>query len=58
MEGKYLIFILDNERYSIEILKIVEIIKMVPITVFQNTPDFVKGVINLRAVLCLQSTLD
>lgn len=48
MEGKYLIFILDNERYSIEILKIVEIIKMVPITCVPNTPDFVKGVINLR----------
>jgi chemotaxis signal transduction protein/CheY-like chemotaxis protein/ABC-type nitrate/sulfonate/bicarbonate transport system substrate-binding protein len=48
MEGKYLIFILDNERYGIEILKIVEIIKMVPITCVPNTPDFVKGVINLR----------
>ena len=48
MEGKYLIFVLDNERYGIEILKIVEIIKMVPITCVPNTPDFVKGVINLR----------
>jgi chemotaxis signal transduction protein/ABC-type nitrate/sulfonate/bicarbonate transport system substrate-binding protein/AmiR/NasT family two-component response regulator len=48
MEGKYLIFILDNERYGIEILKIVEIIKMVPITCVPNTPAFVKGVINLR----------
>jgi chemotaxis signal transduction protein len=48
MEGKYLIFNLGNERYGIEILKIVEIIKMVPITSVPNTPDFVKGVINLR----------
>jgi chemotaxis signal transduction protein/CheY-like chemotaxis protein len=48
MEGKYLIFVLDNERYGIEILKIVEIIKMVPITCVPNTPNFVKGVINLR----------
>jgi chemotaxis signal transduction protein/CheY-like chemotaxis protein len=48
MEGKYLIFVLGNERYGIEILKIVEIIKLVPITCVPNTPDFVKGVINLR----------
>lgn len=48
MEGKYLIFNLGNERYGIEILKIVEIIKMVPVTTVPNTPNFVKGVINLR----------
>ncbi len=48
MEGKYLKFTLGNEHYGIDILKIVEIIKMVPITRVPNTPNFVKGVINLR----------
>jgi chemotaxis signal transduction protein/CheY-like chemotaxis protein len=48
MEGKYLKFSLGKEHFGIEILKIVEIIKMVPITRVPNTPEFVKGVINLR----------
>jgi purine-binding chemotaxis protein CheW len=48
MEGKYLKFTLGKEHYGIDILKIVEIIKMVPITRVPNTPNFVKGVINLR----------
>ncbi len=48
MEGKYLKFALGTEYYGIDILKIVEIIKMVPITHIPNTPHFVKGVINLR----------
>jgi chemotaxis signal transduction protein/CheY-like chemotaxis protein/ABC-type nitrate/sulfonate/bicarbonate transport system substrate-binding protein len=48
MEGKYLKFSLGKEHFGVEILKIVEIIKMVPITRVPNTPDFVKGVINLR----------
>ena len=48
MEGKYLKFSLGKEYFGIEILKIVEIIKMVPLTRVPNTPNFVKGVINLR----------
>lgn len=48
MEGKYLRFSLGKEFYGIEILKIVEIIRMVPITRVPHTPNFVKGVINLR----------
>ena len=47
-EGKYLTFTLDNEEYGIGILKIKEIIGMMPITTIPQTPDFVKGVINLR----------
>jgi purine-binding chemotaxis protein CheW len=47
-EGKYLTFSLDNEEYGISILKIKEIIGMMPITTVPQTPDFVKGVINLR----------
>lgn len=48
MEGKYLRFSLGKEYYGIEILKIVEILRMVPITRVPHTPEFVKGVINLR----------
>ncbi|GAB6095039.1 chemotaxis protein CheW [Desulfatiferula olefinivorans] len=47
-EGKYLTFSLANEEYGIGILKIKEIIGMLPITTVPQTPDFVKGVINLR----------
>ena len=47
-EGKYLTFTLAEEEYGIGILKIKEIIGMMPITTVPRTPDFVKGVINLR----------
>lgn len=47
-EGKYLTFTLANEEYGIGILKIKEIIGMMPITSVPKTPSFVKGVINLR----------
>ena len=47
-EGKYLTFTLAREEYGIGILKIKEIIGMLPITSVPQTPDFVKGVINLR----------
>ena len=47
-EGKYLTFSLADEEYGIGILKIKEIIGMMPITTVPQTPDFVKGVINLR----------
>jgi len=47
-EGKYLTFTLADEEYGIGILKIKEIIGMMPITSVPQTPQFVKGVINLR----------
>lgn len=47
-KGKYLTFILANEEYGISILKVKEIIGMMPITSVPQTPEFVKGVINLR----------
>lgn len=47
-EGKYLTFVLNEEEYGIGILKIKEIIGMMPITSVPQTPEFVKGVINLR----------
>jgi purine-binding chemotaxis protein CheW len=47
-EGKYLTFSLDREEYGIGILKVKEIIGMIRITPIPQTPDFVKGVVNLR----------
>ncbi|RJR30326.1 MAG: purine-binding chemotaxis protein CheW [Desulfobacteraceae bacterium] len=47
-EGKYLTFSLENEQYGIGILKIKEIIGMIPITPVPRTPEYVKGVVNLR----------
>ena len=47
-EGKYLTFTMAEEEYGIGILKIKEIIGMMSITSIPQSPDFVKGVINLR----------
>ncbi len=46
--GKYLTFTLDEEEYGIGILKVKEIIGMMEITSVPRTPQFIKGVINLR----------
>ncbi len=46
--GEYLTFILGNEEYGIEILKVQEIRSYEAVTKIANTPEFIKGVINLR----------
>jgi len=46
--GKYLTFKLAKEDYGISLLKVREIIGMMPITSVPRTPEFIKGVINLR----------
>lgn len=46
--AKYLTFTLADESYGIGILKVKEIIGMMPITSVPKTPGFIKGVINLR----------
>ena len=46
--GKYLTFALADEEYGLEILKVREIIGIMDIAEVPQTPDFVKGVINLR----------
>jgi purine-binding chemotaxis protein CheW len=46
--GKYLTFFLAAEEYGLEILKVQEIIGMLPVTRVPRTPHFVRGVINLR----------
>lgn len=47
-EGKYLTFVLCGEEYGLEILKVREIIGIMGITPVPQTPQFIKGVINLR----------
>ena len=47
-EGKYLTFALGREEYGLEILKVREIIGYMEITSVPQTPDYIKGVINLR----------
>lgn len=46
--GKFLTFFLAGEEYGIEILKVHEIIGMMAITPVPRTPQFIRGVINLR----------
>ena len=46
--GKYLTFVLDGEEYGLEILTVREIIGLMAITVVPRTPNYVRGVINLR----------
>jgi purine-binding chemotaxis protein CheW len=46
--GKFLTFFLASEEYGIEILKVQEIIGMMPVTPVPRTPPSIRGVINLR----------
>ena len=48
LAGKYLTFMLGEESYGLEILKVREIIKLMDVTAVPKTPYFVKGVVNLR----------
>ncbi len=41
-------FSVGNEEFGVEILKVQEINKMMPVTKIPNAPSFVEGVINLR----------
>ncbi len=46
--GKYLIFTIDDEEYGIAISKVREIIGYTNISPLPDTPEYVKGIINLR----------
>ncbi len=46
--GKYLTFVLGNEDFGLEILKVREIIALMDITPVPMAPACVRGVINLR----------
>ncbi len=46
--GRYLIFALGEESFGMEIACVTEIVGMQTVTWLPDTPDYVKGVINLR----------
>ena len=46
--GQYLSFFLAGEEYGLEILKVREIIGILPVTRVPRTPRYIRGVINLR----------
>ncbi|HOJ31953.1 MAG TPA: chemotaxis protein CheW [Candidatus Hydrogenedentes bacterium] len=46
--GKYLTFRLGEETFGLPILKVQEIIGMMPVTAVPRVPSYVRGVINLR----------
>ena len=48
MVDKYLIFRIGTEEYGLEIRYVMDIIGIMKITELPDTPEFVKGVINLR----------
>lgn len=48
LSGKYLTFLLADEEYAVEILKVQEIIQMQKVTPVPGAPNFIRGVINLR----------
>ena len=48
LAGKYLTFVLDKEEYGLDIMKVQEIIGLIPITVVPRVAEYVRGVINLR----------
>jgi purine-binding chemotaxis protein CheW len=49
--GQYLTFVLGEEEYGIEILRVQEIRGYTSITPMPNTPPHIKGVINLRGAV-------
>lgn len=48
---EYLTFTLGDEEYGMDILKVQEIRGYDAVTHIANTPDFLKGIINLRGVI-------
>lgn len=46
--GKFLTFFLAEEEYGLEILKVETIIGVLAITPVPRTPEFIRGVVNLR----------
>lgn len=47
-EGRYLTFMLNDQEFGVNILKVKEIIKMMDFVKVHQAPSYAKGVINLR----------
>jgi purine-binding chemotaxis protein CheW len=48
---QFLAFELANEHYAVDILRVVEIRGWTSVTTVPNTPDFIKGILNLRGTI-------
>ncbi len=48
MSGRYLTFTVGEEVFGIEIRAVTEIIGMQPINTLPETPEYIRGIINLR----------
>lgn len=57
--GKYLTFVVNREEFGVAVLKVREIMGIQEVTPMPRTPEWMKGVINLRGkvipVICLRS---
>jgi len=49
---QYLTFLLNGEQYGLSILSVQEIRGWESVTRVPNSPHFVKGVVNIRAISC------
>lgn len=49
--NQYLTFLLAGEEYGVDILRVQEIKGWDNVTMIPNTPDYIKGVINLRGTI-------
>ncbi len=49
--SQFLTFQLDNEAYGVDILRVQEIKGWTPVTCIPNTPEYLKGVLNLRGTI-------
>lgn len=47
-DGKHLVFKIEDIHYGIPIMEVSEINGLMKVTPLPNTPDYVKGIINLR----------
>ncbi len=48
---QYVTFLINNETYGIEVLKVKEIVGMTTVTPVPNSEKYLKGVINLRGLV-------
>ncbi len=49
--SQFLTFILGEENYGVDILRVQEIKGWSPVTKIPNTPDYLRGVLNLRGTI-------
>lgn len=50
-DDQYLTFVLDDEEYAVDILRVQEIRGWENVTRIPNTPEYIRGVLNLRGAI-------